>query len=235
MKLRRSQLKGLIKECLREILEEDLTLELNVQPSALLRQQRPVSHQGINPLDEHSLRQRDEMIRESLQQRASAHGNQRQLPPALIQPDPLSLSTQESSSRYDRQDSGSRNPSDYIRMSQQGHQHRFDPTLDQPVAGQRRLPAQTQRRSQHQHQSEPEMASIPSPDVMREIYADTMQNTMTEQAAYGHVRPGHHNQGGGGEGLMPQVNTADPYAVAAAKTDPSEMAGSQDWAALAFA
>jgi len=236
MKLRRSQLKSIIKECLKEILEEDLTLELNVHAGPQLSvgtARRPPQQPFLNPADLGQLTHRDEMIRESLQQRAQSHRSQQSMVP--MQQDPMTLPTQQDSSRYNREDAGSRNPSDYLRMGHARSSTRFDPSLDQPIHGQRQLSSNAGQHLQEYAQPEPTaVPAMPGPEVMQVIYADTAQGTLAQQAGHGHSRPGHHEHGGGGDGVMPMINEADPFAVAAANLDPNQIIGSQDWAALAF-
>ncbi len=79
-----------------------------------------------------------------------------------------------------------------------------------------------------------EQFALPSPDVMREIYADTMNNTLVEQAQEGHINPGHHPGGGGGG--MSIGGAGDRFAAAASQHSPEQLfpGAAGNWASLAF-
>ena len=241
--MKRSQLKALIKECLIEILQENVELEVSLKPSIMQevasgRPRRPQAlPELINPMDDDHLSMRQSQLYQQQALRAQNMRQRRQLPSSFD--DGLSsggFGDDDSSSRYNREDTGTRSPSDYLRLAG-NYQTRFDPRLDMPVGG-APVPATTrgahrqlvERHAPQQDHGRDGVSLEASADVMRAIYDDTMRTTYREQASNGHTSPGHHNAGLG-SGAAP----ADAYAAHVERHAPEELfEGAGNWAALAF-
>lgn len=259
MRMKRSQLKALIKECLVEILQEDVLLQratngaMQEARQAAPQQQLMVQQNSgyINPMDINALSARDQYLmqqnahRSTLQRQSqmmNGGGRSNDLAALAGLDDPYGASSPTSKSSYDRVDHGYRDPTSYLSLAQQRPPH-FDPMLDTPVAGspqaQRQRFVPNQHQHQHQHQPAPQQLResdqyIPSPDVLRSIYDDTARTTMREQASSGHRHPGHvENVFNGG---MDALGAGDRYDQIASQHDPTELfpGNAQNWAMLAF-
>lgn len=229
MKMKRSQLKDLIKECLVEILQEDLILKRAavgaVHESNIAK--KPVDNHVINPFDDNAMvaRQKqisNQLVKQKTQKRSpdyfSAAGSN------IIEGE------QPSAAYYSRNDHGYDDPSVHLKRAVQ-QSRRFDPMLDANVhAGQISKPMTTSGNVRENSSSE---IGVPSPDILRQMFDDTAKTTFLEQAAVESVRPGHSTLG---QQVQPTALTSgDRYAKIAATYEPDELfEGSQNWASLAF-
>lgn len=159
----------------------------------------------INPMDDTDLVQRNKILQRQLLERQSKRDERPALPQA---------------NEYHTFDS----PMDRLRFAQQANSVRFDPTLDAPIG--KRSAVQPQA-----HQAPADNSNVSfNPDVMKNIFADTMQTTYKEQAAVGHTMPSRL----GDDSELIDV-PADRFAAQVARSKPDELfEGAQNWAMLAF-
>lgn len=246
--MKKSEFKAIVKECVRECIREIMQEQINpgklqemfvaqqAQQSRVQPQQQQLGL--INPMDDDNMRMRQELInqRQMMQsqlQRQSSQGNtmQRELAPFA---DLAGLSGQGDEKSYARRlntGEGYINPLDRIKqaaLAPHPQQARFNPQLDVPIAGGQ------PRQSVHQRQMNNDMSYArhdvsdvgeinlmkpPSPEVLREIYADTMRSESFVEQIRAESQP----------------PAADKFAAAVASANPDELFnGSQNWAALAF-
>lgn len=244
--MKKSEFKAIVKECVRECIREIMQEQINpgklqemfvAQPAQQSRAQSQQHQQLglINPMDDNNMRVRQELInqRQMMQsqlQRQSMQGNtmQRELAPFA---DLAGLSGQGDEKSYARRlntGEGYTNPLDRIKQAALAppQQTRFNPQLDVPVAGgQSRQPVHQRHndvdytRHNASEMSEINLLKPPSPEVLREIYADTMHSESFAEQIRAESQP----------------PTADRFAAAVASANPDELFnGSQNWAALAF-
>lgn len=255
IKMKRSQLKALIKECLVEILSEDVLINraLAGTVNEARQQQRralpaPSQHELINPMDDGQMMLRQEalMQRSQLQRQTNTMNRQQSQGTDLMMLAGLESPVQHGpGGRQNRSDTGVMNPSDYIRLAQE-RPRGYNPMLDVPVAGTNRQPQRQQYVPQHQPQQQQYAApSVPrreerdipefSTDALRMIFNDpTTHHTLHEQAAKGHVYNGRVDDSlnGGGAGAV----AGDRFDLAVAQHQPDELFpdAALRWANLAF-
>lgn len=255
MKMRQTELRAMIKQCVRECIREIMQEQLDptVIQGMLSRPAQGLSEaQGplgiVNPFDERQMRLRQEILQQKnaiagqLQRRSMGQGAHQHLAPlaelAGVPDDPST-----DGRRYNSTSSGYVNPSDRTAMAGppvnlMRLQHGSGGHLDAPMG----YPAyQPQAYPQRPMMLDPGLDTplaggdmrAPNPDVLRSIFEDTARTTYVTQAAAGHTRPSHHDDGGGG---MNYSQPADRFAAVAAQHSPDELfTGSDQWAALAFA
>lgn len=246
--MKKSEFKAIVKECVRECIREIMQEQINPvglhemfgnhAPQPVKQQRQQQSLGLINPMDDDGMRMRQELInqRQMMQsqlQRQSMQGNvmQRELAPFA---DLAGLGGQQHDEKnYARRLStgeGYMNPLDRIKQAASIQPPvRFNPQLDVPVAGGAPRHAQSQQRqmnndvgyARHDMMGQPDINLMkpPSPEVLREIYADTMRSESFAEQLSAELQP----------------PPADRFAAAVASANPDELFnGSQNWAALAF-
>ena len=260
-RMKRSQLKELIKECLVEILRDDVLLqhatsgavmEMNQRRQQMIAQpmqqvqQQMMPPQFINPMDDQAMVQRQQaMMQRNQLMRQSNTMNRSQ------QPNTSNLSQMagldegfDAPQGRNRADTGVRNPSDYLYLAAE-KQYRFDPRPDAPLPGspprQRMAQQQQPQRRQQQQASDIPIhdmgGRVPevSPDVLRSIFDDpSTQQTMHEQAQKGHVHHGRVDDSMNGGGM--HAVGGDRFDMVTAQHDPEELFpdSASRWANLAF-
>lgn len=218
MKMKRSEFKALVKECLREIIQEQINpsqVQEMLTNVARAPSQASLGVPGlgiVNPMDEHAMRMRAELLAQKnmLQSQLQKQSMLNPLNQSVAGLSELAaVPTQESHHRYNSMNSGYISPAD--RLKQAGPpRNTYDPSLDA-----RKNPKQLAAYTQPVESYTPD---VPSPDVLRSIFDDTMKTTLMEQHAA--------EQGG---------PVADKFAAIAANNNPDELfEGSKNWAALAF-
>ncbi len=241
MKMKRSQFKSLIKECLKEILEENTQLSEGF-------------HQGnnstdiINPMDDNAMRRRHtQLMRKQLKQQSanmnsvnSKSSDDFARAAGLMQPENLNEETHtvtQMSRNPGTTTPGVRNPSDYIAAAAaQASRQYFRPDLDTPLNGGTQKPRKSQHTPQTymqpvNHIQESSINSM-TPEVLREMFDDTAKTTYVEQAQNGHTSPSHHNSG---LGSMSSAG-GDKFDHIVSQKSPLEIFGDEakNWGAIAF-
>lgn len=199
MKMNKAQFKSLVKECVRECIKEIMQEQINPTPI-----QEAFSRQLINPMDNAQMINRDAMLRSNVVQSQLQRQAQRHSPSDILGPPA-------------KADTGYLNPSDRLRAAGPPAR-RFDPSLDAPVGGghqPRVAPAPIGKIVEDVGHG---VTNVPSPEVLREVFDDTMRTTLPMQHAaekYGPVE--------------------DRFAAQVATSNPDDLfVGSQNWATLAF-
>ena len=254
VKMKRSQFKALVKECLREILVEDLLLaratQGAIQETYAQEQLMPPQQADsgfINPMDDHAMVNRQNMLMQSALARRQQHtqpsspGYSPSQMSMLAGIDEAPESTSVLSRNPNSRTPGVRNPSDYISLAAQQPQRNqiYRPDLDTPVNG---APRRQVQQRQMNYQPEPPMqmhaagsadVGSLSPEMLRAVFDDTAKTTLQEQAREGHIAPGHHAAGQGG---MSALGAGDRFDRMASQNDPLDLFGpsAQNWDALAF-
>ncbi len=226
MKMKRSELKMLVKECIREIIQEQINPASVQEMFAAVSQPTKKNAQSlglpglgmVNPMDEHAMRMRNELLAQknmlqSQLQRQSAMNPLNQSVAGLSELAAVPSNVPDGPSRYNSNNSGYMSPLDRLRQAGPPR-HAYDPSLD-GQKNTRQLAARNPQAISTDYQATPEM---PSPDILKSIFDDTMKTTLLEQ----------HNAEQNGP-------VADKFAAAVADRNPEELfEGSKNWAALAF-
>lgn len=255
MKMKRSQFKALVKQCLKEILEEQVNPRA-VQESLAHRAMPPTYHsQLVNPADPHQLQMRQELVSQKrlLQNQLQRQGHQHQPQNGLgsvvaldelagLSGAPDRSSNGAMSYNVPIQSSGYSSPHDYLGLARQQNsslQQRYDPRLDAQLNQAPQNQDQRIQRASKPFRLDPELdmpygggdMRPPNVDIMKDIYADTMESTYVQQLAAGHTTAGSVDPNSG----MGYAAPADNAAAIVGQHNPEELfEGSQNWAMLAF-
>lgn len=235
-KMKRSEFKTLVKECVRECIREIMREQIN--PASIKEMFQPqtanqAQHTGIgipgvgmiNPMDERQMRLRNEivaqhgMMQTQMQRQALQNPLQQQMGGmSELAGLESGRSERQSPSRFNTEGSGYTNPSDRLRFADHSMQRGYDSRLD----GGRSAPQQEKRILRLDPSLDTPLGGgdirAPDPNVLRNIYDDTMRTTLMEQHA-----------------AETQGPVADRFAAQALQSNPEDLfVGSQNWATLAF-
>jgi hypothetical protein len=233
-KMKKSEFKILVKECVRECIKEIMQEQIN--PTGLQEMfqshvpQIPSTIGMINPLDDQQMRIRQEIIaqRGLIQGQLQRQASQNILNPMRQQvsnmPELAGLDTSSAvKGHYNREnDTGYTNPSDRLRLAEQSIRTGYDPRFDSNSGAIQ----QQQYSNKRVLRLDPALDTPigggdirpPNQDVLRGIFEDTLKSTFIQQQV-----------------AEKQGPVADQYAAKVASHSPDELfMGSQNWAALAF-
>ena len=234
-RMKRSEFKALVKECVRECLREVMQEQIVPMHEMMQRPRQAPDFSSlglINPMDDHGMRLRQEvlnrgMMQGQLQRQSAQRGGLGLADLAGLNSQPVNENALAISSAIGS--GGYSSPGDRLRFVDHSASVRYNPRLDTPMGGQMQAP--TRHVPQYQQPRAPvgldprldtpmgggDMRA-PSPELLKEIYDDTMRTTFVHQSM--------------GELQGP---VEDRFAAQVANSNPEDLfPGISKFAALAF-
>lgn len=198
MRMKRSQFKSLVKECLREILEEDLLMQRAVRGTVYEGMGQPMVSQVpqvpgfINPMDDQAMVMRHNAMMHShaLARQSNAMNHRQMVPPAShgaaydysqmagLDEDDVSEGSVKMSRDPNRKTPGTKNPLDYLALAVDPRRDRdgrppYDPKLDREVSvgGRRFIPGGPTQQPQRR---------LPPPQPRQQVHEDSVGSLSPE-------------------------------------------------------